>query len=73
MTRKKKSAGEWRALLTKKEEAITALQRQTDWLSQQLRLTQERRFGASSERAQVLSEQLSLFNEAEPNTEEAQG
>ena len=57
--------GKRRALLAKKEEEITALQRQVDWLSQQLRLTQGQRFGASSEQTQVLSEQFSLFNEAE--------
>lgn len=60
-----KSAVEWRALLTKKEEEITALQRQVDWLNQQLRLPQGQRFGASSERTQVPLEQVSLFNEAE--------
>lgn len=60
-----KSAAEWRTLLEKKEDEITALQRQVDWLTQQLRLTQGQRFGASSERTQVLSEQFSLFNEAE--------
>lgn len=48
-----------------KEEEITALQRQVDWLSQQLRLTQGQRFGVSSERTQVPLEQVSLFNEAE--------
>lgn len=60
-----KSAAEWRTMLEKKEDEITALQRQVDWLTQQLRLTQGQRFGASSERTQVLSEQFSLFNEAE--------
>ena len=65
MEKEKKSTAEWRALLAKKEEEITALQRQVDWLSQQLRLTQGQRFGASSEQTQVLSEQFSLFNEAE--------
>ena len=40
-------------------------QRQVDWLSQQLRLTRGQRFGASSEQTQVLTEQMSLFNEAE--------
>ena len=44
---------------------ITALQRQADWLSQQLRLTRAQRFGASSERTQALSERFALFNETE--------
>ncbi len=49
----------------KKEEEITVLHRQVEWLEQQLRLTRVQRFGASSERTQILSEQMSLFNEAE--------
>ena len=65
MMNETKSAAEWRMLLAKKEEEITALQRQVDWLSQQLRLTRGQRFGASSEQTQVLAEQTSLFNEAE--------
>lgn len=65
MKEEKKSTAEWRALLAKKEEEITVLQRQGDWLSQQLRLTRGQRFGASSEQTQVLSEQFCLFNEAE--------
>ena len=36
-----------------------------EWLTQQLRLIQGQRIGASSERTQVISEQFSLFNEAE--------
>lgn len=40
----KKRIAEWRALLAKKEEEITALQRQMYWLSQQLRLTQRQCF-----------------------------
>ena len=60
-----KSPAEWQALLAKKEDEITALQRQVDWLSQQLRLTRGQRFGTSSEQTQILSEQFSLFNEAE--------
>lgn len=60
-----KSSAEWQALLQKKEDEIAALQRQIDWLNQQLRLTRGQRFGASSERTQVISEQMSLFNEAE--------
>ena len=60
-----KDAAEWQALLTKKEAEIASLNRQVDWLTQQLRLMQGQRFGASSEQTQVLSEQFSLFNEAE--------
>lgn len=60
-----KSHAEWQALLDKKENEITALHRQVEWLTQQLRLTRGQKFGASSEQTQVLSEQFSLFNEAE--------
>ena len=60
-----KNAAEWRALLTKKESEIASLNRQVDWLTQQLWLMQGQRFGASSEQTQVLSEQFSLFNETE--------
>ena len=60
-----KSSAEWRALLEKKEDEITILRRQVDWLTQQLRLMQGQRFGASSEQTQIISEQISLFNEAE--------
>lgn len=60
-----KDAAEWQALLTKKEAEIASLNRQVDWLTQQLRLMQGQRFGVSSEQTQVLSEQFSLFNEAE--------
>ena len=59
------SVAEWQALLAKKEDEIASLNRQVEWLTQQLRLTQRQRFGASSERTQVISEQFSLFNEAE--------
>ena len=60
-----KDAAEWQALLTKKEAEIASLNRQVEWLTQQLRLTRGQKFGASSEQTQVLSEQFSLFNEAE--------
>lgn len=36
-----------------------------EWLTQQLRLMQGQRFGASSERTQAISEQISLLNESE--------
>lgn len=61
----RKSHAEWQALLEKKEDEIVALHRQVEWLTEQLRLMQGRRFGASSERTQAISEQISLFNEAE--------
>lgn len=65
MKTKEKSASEWNALLEKKEDEIASLQRQVDWLTQQLRLVRGQRFGASSEQTQTLTEQISLFNEAE--------
>ncbi|MCM1222283.1 MAG: IS66 family transposase [Lachnospiraceae bacterium] len=65
MKKEMKSAAEWQMLLQKKEEEIASLYRQVEWLTQQLRLRQGQRFGASSERTQEISEQLSLFNEAE--------
>jgi len=64
-----KSPAEWQALLTKKEAEIASLNRQVEWLTQQLRLIQGQRFGASSECTQVISEQMSLFNEAEALTD----
>lgn len=64
-----KSVAEWQALLEKKEDEITALHRQVEWLTQQLRLTRGQRFGASSEQTQAISEQMSLFNEAEALTD----
>ena len=60
-----KSHAEWQALLEKKEDEIIALHRQVEWLTQQLRLMQGQRFGAFSERTQAITEQISLFNEAE--------
>ena len=65
MKKRHESAGEWQALLAKKDDEIASLKRQVEWLTQQLRLMQGQRFGASSERTQVLSEQFSLFNEVE--------
>ena len=65
MKKRHESAGEWQALLAKKDDEIASLNRQVEWLTQQLRLMQGQRFGASSERTQVLSEQFSLFNEVE--------
>ena len=59
-----KCNAEWRELLAKKEDEITALHRQVDWLTQQLRLLRGQHFGASSERTQAILdpvEQISLF------------
>ena len=58
-------AAEWQTLLAKKEDEIASLNRQVEWLTQQLRLMQGQCFGASSDRTQAISEQFSLFNEAE--------
>ena len=65
MKKEHKGADEWQALLAKKEDEIASLNRQVEWLTQQLRLMRGQRFGASSEQTQVISEQFSLFNEAE--------
>ena len=66
MEKTHESAAEWQALLAKKEDEIASLNRQVEWLTQQLRLLQGQRFGVSSERTQaIISEQFSLFNEAE--------
>ena len=65
MKKKQEGAAKWQALLAKKDDEIASLNRQVEWLTQQLRLMQGQRFGASSERTQVLSEQFSLFNETE--------
>ena len=59
---------EWQELLAKKEDEITALHRQVDWLTQQLRLMRSQRFGVSSEQTRTMfdpMEQISLFNETE--------
>ncbi|NBI11092.1 IS66 family transposase [Colidextribacter sp. OB.20] len=69
MNTEMKSSAEWQALLEKKEDEITTLHRQVEWLTQQLRLMRGQRFGASSERTQVISEQISLFNEAEADSD----
>lgn len=60
-----KDAAGWQALLAKKDDEIASLNRQVEWLTQQLRLMRGQKFGVSSEQTQVLSEQFSLFNEAE--------
>ncbi len=65
MGKKHENATEWQALLAKKDKEIASLNKQVEWLTQQLRLLQGHRFGASSEQTQVLSEQFSLFNETE--------
>lgn len=48
------------------EAEVVALRAQVQWFEAQIRLAQHHRFGASSERSDVL--QLSLFNEAEAIT-----
>ncbi len=68
MKTNERGAAEWQELLAKKEDEITALRRQVEWLTQQLRLVRGQRFGASSEKTQALldpMEQVSLFNETE--------
>ena len=65
MKKRHEGVAEWQALLAKKDDEIASLNRQVEWLTQQLRLMQGQRFGASSERTQVLSEQFCLFNETE--------
>lgn len=71
MKTKETSALEWQALLAKKEEEITALHRQLEWLTQQLRLMRGQRFGASSEQTGLLmdAEQISLFHETEASSD----
>ena len=68
METREKDVRELQALLVKKEDENAALRRQVDWLTQQLRLMQGQRFGASSEKTQTIlgqMDQISLFNEAE--------
>ncbi len=43
MKKRHESAGEWQALLAKKDDEIASLNRQVEWLTQQLRLMQGRR------------------------------
>ena len=64
---------ELQALLAKKENEPAALRRQVDWLTQQLRLMQGQRFGASSEKTRTILDpvdQVSLFNETETDVDE---
>ena len=53
MKTNERGAAEWQELLAKKEDEITALRRQVEWLTQQLRLVRGQRFGASSEKTQA--------------------
>lgn len=55
---------EYEDFLTLKEHAAR-LERQVEYLLEQMRLSRHRQFGASSEKSEYDSEQLSLFNEAE--------
>lgn len=72
METREKSTAEWRLLLDKKEDEITTLHRQVDWLTQQLHLMRGQRFGASSEQTKALVDtaQVSLFNETEIEAKE---
>ena len=63
------SVVELQALLAKRDSEIASLNRQVEWLTQQLCLMRGRRFGASSEKTTVLFDQTSLFNEAETNAD----
>jgi len=62
-----KSPAELRKLLMEKDDEITRLKQQVEWLTQQFRLMQSRQFGSSSEKVVAAdnANQLSLFNEAE--------
>jgi transposase len=51
-------------MLASKEHAAR-LERQVEYLLEQMRLSRHRQFGASSEKSEYDSEQLNLFNEAE--------
>ena len=72
METREKDIRELQALLVKKEDENAALRRQVDWLTQQLRLMQGQRFGASSEKTQTIldpMDQVSLFNETEAESD----
>ena len=43
-------------------DSFMELKSQNEWLLEQLRLANKKRFGASSGRAQAITEQISLFN-----------
>ena len=51
------------------EQTVDELKMKLAWYEEQLRLSQKRRFGASSERSNGDSAQLSLFDEAEAEVE----
>ena len=62
-----KSSAELRELLIEKDNEITRLKQQVEWLTEQFRLMQARQYGSSSEKVVAVEnfDQLSLFNEAE--------
>jgi transposase len=68
-----KSSAELRELLIEKDNEITRLKQQVEWLTQQFRLMQARQFGSSSEKVVAVdnADQLSLFNEAEATADPA--
>ncbi|MHB0929682.1 MAG: IS66 family transposase [Candidatus Nanopelagicales bacterium] len=55
------------------EQTVDELKMKLAWYEEQLRLSQKRRFGASSERSNGDSAQLSLFDEAEAEVESHPG
>ncbi len=55
------------AVIEEKEHRIAELEQQIQWLMSQLRLSKNRQFGVSREQADI--EQLSIFNEAEANSD----
>jgi hypothetical protein len=64
-----RNAAELRKIVTEKEREIALLQQRVDWLTQQFKLMQARKFDVSSERTTALAGQISLFNEAETSAD----
>lgn len=60
-----KSIASLQELLSEKNHEIAELRQKVEWLTEQFRLMQARQFGVSSEKISQVSDQLSLFNEAE--------
>lgn len=59
------SAAEFERLIAEKDNEIARLRQQVEWLTEQFKLMQVRKFGSSSEKTTAIVEQMSLFNEVE--------
>jgi len=63
----------WPEIVAAKDQKIAELELQNQWLMEQLKLSKQRQFGTSSEKSAAIDggEQLSVFNEAEAESDPA--